>query len=134
MPISPEQQTSLCQAATQVARNAYAPYSNFFVGAALLTASGEVFTGCNVENGSFGLSVCAERGAIVSAVNAGQREFVAIAISSPSGAFPCGACRQFLHEFASGSCEIVLCNESGDLLRMTTLSQLFPDSFDGPSD
>jgi cytidine deaminase len=82
--------------------SAYAPYSRFSVGAALLTAGGRVITGCNVENASFGLSICAERNAVFQAVGAGDRAFVAIAVTAGPGesAAPCGSCRQVLHEFA----------------------------------
>lgn len=81
---------------------AYAPYSKFRVGAALLTASGRVIRGCNVENASFGLSICAERNAVWKAVSEGENEFVAVAVTARAGrgASPCGACRQVLHEFS----------------------------------
>lgn len=83
-------------------KHAYAPYSKFLVGAALLTGSGRVVTGCNVENASFGLACCAERTAIFKAVSEGEREFTAVAVTAGRGhgAAPCGACRQVLHEFA----------------------------------
>ena len=90
-------------AAAERARHAsYSPYSKFAVGAALLTKSGRVVTGCNVENSSFGLACCAERTAVFRAVSEGEREFVAIAVTAGPGrgAAPCGACRQVLHEFA----------------------------------
>ncbi|HTK31225.1 MAG TPA: cytidine deaminase [Candidatus Saccharimonadaceae bacterium] len=88
--------------AEKARRHAYAPYSNFPVGAALLTKDGTVVHGCNVENASYGLSVCAERNAIWNAVSTGRREFTAIAITAREGhgAPPCGSCRQVLHEFA----------------------------------
>ena len=81
---------------------AYAPYSRFKVGAALLTASGRIIHGCNVENASFGLSICAERTAVFKAIGEGERDFVAIAVTAEpkQSASPCGACRQVLHEFA----------------------------------
>jgi cytidine deaminase len=92
----------LLREAEAARRNAYAPYSRFAVGAALLTRSGRIVHGCNVENSSFGLSVCAERTALWNAVTEGEREFVAVAVTAGPGASasPCGACRQVLHEFA----------------------------------
>jgi cytidine deaminase len=88
--------------AERARRNAYAPYSRFSVGAALLTADGRLFHGCNVENASYGLAVCAERNAVWKAVSEGEREFVAIAVTAREGAGapPCGSCRQVLQEFA----------------------------------
>ena len=92
----------LVSAAIVARKNAYAPYSNFQVGAALLTADQTIFTGCNVENASYGLAICAERTAICKAVSEGQQEFQAIAIATVPLATPCGACRQFIVEF--GTC------------------------------
>lgn len=89
----------LIEAALKVREQAYAPYSDFFVGAAVLTDDGNVFTGCNVENASYGLAICAERNAITSAVAAGKQNFVAIAVAATPLASPCGACRQFIFEF-----------------------------------
>jgi cytidine deaminase len=88
--------------AEKARKTSYSPYSRFAVGAALLTKSGRVVHGCNVENSSFGLSCCAERTAVFKAVSEGEREFVAIAITAgpKRGAAPCGACRQVLYEFA----------------------------------
>ena len=93
---------ALMAEARKVRRQAYADYSEFPVGAALLTPSGRVFLGCNVENASSGLTICAERSAVFSAVAAGEQAFAAIAVAAPrgKGASPCGACRQVLHEFA----------------------------------
>jgi len=99
-PISPELLHRLFESAREVATRAYAPYSNFHVGAALLTKEGRIITGCNVENSSFGVTICAERTAATRAVASGLREWTAIAIVSPTGVSPCGACRQFLAEFA----------------------------------
>ena len=116
----------LAQAARE---RAYAPYSNYKVGAALLTASGHVFTGCNVENAVYPLVTCAERTAVVKAVSEGQREFVAIAVATRNGGSPCGACRQVLREFAP-HLRVLLADEAGMTLEYT-LDQLLPDSF-GP--
>jgi len=98
--LSPEMLQRLFESARDVAKRAYAPYSNFHVGAAILTKEGRIIGGCNVENSSFGVTICAERTAATRAVASGLREWVAIAIVSPTGVSPCGACRQFLAEFA----------------------------------
>ena len=122
-------------AAARAARaRAYAPYSGFRVGAALLTEQGDVITAANVENASYGLAICAERSAVVAAVAAGSRRFVAIAVAGngPDPVTPCGACRQVLREFPAGPDLEVLCaGETGEELITTTLGALLPDSF-GP--
>jgi len=110
-------------------KNAYAPYSHYDVGAALLTASGQVFTGCNVENAVYPMCLCAERTAVVKAVSEGQREFAVIAIATRNGGSPCGACRQVLREFAP-HIRILLTDDAGTV-RQYGLDQLLPDSF-GP--
>lgn len=109
--------------------NAYAPYSQFSVGAALLTSDGEVFTGCNVENASFGASICAERCAILKAVSEGYTSFKKIAIVSSSGEFtyPCGICRQFLAEFMEDGF-VILGTGNGEV-REHALSDLLPYAF-----
>jgi len=117
---------NLIAAAMAVRERAYAPYSNFRVGAALLAADGSVFTGCNVENISYGLTICAERGAILAAVAAGQTTFEAIAIvaESVNPVSPCGACRQVMAEFTPGL-QVVCANLKGGIFR-ATLEELLP--------
>ena len=122
--------SDLIAIATQAKDQAYAPYSKFHVGAALLGTSGKVYPGCNVENASYGLTNCAERVAIGSAVSAGEKEFTAIAISVKGGGSPCGACRQVLNEFAP-NLRVLMADEHGQLVRETTLDHLLPEAF-GP--
>ena len=116
----------LIKAAKIARRSAYAPYSNFGVGAALLTKDGKIFTGCNVENVSLGLTICAERSAVAAAVNSGSKDFVAIAVvtGSKKPAVPCGACRQVLAEFNS-AIRILAVNEDG-VVEQLELSDLLP--------
>ncbi len=122
---------ALIQAAKDVRERAYAPYSCFAVGAALLTSSGEVFQGCNVENATYGLTMCAERSAIACAVAAGHRDIVAIAIvtATEGPASPCGMCRQTLVEF-NPDMVVILTNLRGDTVE-TTASALLPGAFTG---
>lgn len=123
----------LVDEATLAQQNAYAPYSEFRVGAAILTKSGKVFRGCNVENASYPVGICAERTAIVSMVAAGEREPVALAIVTPGkrGGSPCGLCRQTLGEF-SRDFPIVLVGLEGNVasVRETSLGELLPDAFE----
>jgi cytidine deaminase len=126
---SPLKFRKLIAAAKVAQRNAHAPYSRFRVGAALLTKSGKVYTGVNVENASYGLTNCAERVAVGKAVSEGHRKFQAIAVVAPSAALsPCGACRQVLAEF--GEC-VVICAASRNTrrLRIHLLSELLPHTF-----
>jgi cytidine deaminase len=118
----------LITAAIQARRAAYAPYSKFQVGAALLTKSGKVFTGCNVENVSLGLTICAERAAVAAAVAGGEREFSAIAVVTefPEPVWPCGACRQVLAEFNSGM--DIIASTVGGRTDAMLLSDLLPQS------
>ena len=120
----------LLNIAAQASQEAYAPYSKFHVGAALLTENGAVFTGCNVENASYGLTLCAERVAIFKAISAGVRSFQAIAISVPGGGSPCGACRQVMNEF-NPHLPIILGDPTGKIMSETTLDILLPAAF-GP--
>ncbi|WP_041077154.1 cytidine deaminase [Thermotoga caldifontis] len=118
----------LIEKAIEAMRRAYAPYSNFKVGAALLTKSGKVFVGCNVENASFGLSVCAERVAMFTAVAAGETQFekLVVVANASSPVSPCGACRQVMSEF--GDFEVILANTNGDTVK-TRVSELLPYAF-----
>jgi cytidine deaminase len=128
--LEPDLIEQLIPAAEAARDNAYAPYSRYQVGAALVTADGRIFSGCNVENASFGLSLCAERNAVAAAVAAGAREFRALAVvtdSSPPAA-PCGACRQVLSEF--GSFPVLLVNSAGER-HATTVAELQPRPFRG---
>lgn len=111
--------------------HAYAPYSDYPVGAAVLAGSGRVFPGANVENASFGLTVCAERTAVLTAVAAGERTVHALAVVTEDGAAPCGACRQVLLEFASGDAMPVYLATPDGAFRETTLGALLPHPFTG---
>ena len=117
----------LVDRAAAARENAYAPYSGYPVGAAVQTASGAVYTGCNVENASSGLTVCAERTAIQRAVSQGDREITALAVVTKDGAPPCGACRQVLQEFAKDA-EVFLADANG-AIEETTLGELLPSPF-----
>lgn len=121
--------------AVKMRERSYAPYSHFHVGAALLCADGRVFTGCNVENASYGATICAERTALVKAVSEGAREFTAIAIAGglegviTEAAPPCGICRQFMSEFCSPDFIVLLALPGGEYEKHT-LGELLPLSFD----
>ena len=117
----------LIATAFEAREKAYAPYSGFPVGAALLTRSGRVFTGCNVENAMFGLTVCAERVAVFKAVCAGERDFEAIAVVTAPGASPCGSCRQVLREFGR-DLRILVADTEGNS-REFMLEELLPSAF-----
>lgn len=121
---------SLVDAAIAARKNAHAPYSRFQVGAALESADGRVFTGCNVENATYGLTVCAERVAVWKAISEGARKFQCIAIAADTGVLtpPCGACRQILWEFC-GDIEVTLVNLAGKMETLR-LKDLFPRPFD----
>ncbi len=119
----------LVKTAQEARKNAYAPYSKFKVGAALETKSGKIYTGANVENSSFGLSMCAERIAMFKAVSEGEREFKRLAIVADTKGVvsPCGACRQVMSEF--GNFEVVLSNLNGKI-KLTSVENLLPGAFD----
>lgn len=120
----------LVEIACKAREHAYAPYSNFAVGAALLGRSGQVFTGANVENAAYPLTTCAERTAVAKAVSEGEREFDAIAVVTETGATPCGSCRQILREFAGpeGDLRVIVADTDGNA-RTYTISELLPESF-----
>ena len=119
----------LISCARKAKEKAYAPYSNFFVGAALLCDDGSVYQGCNVENASFSVTCCAERVALFNAVYDKKRKFSAIAIvGDRNPCYPCGVCRQALSEFCSSDLAVILLGENE--IVETTLGELFPNSFD----
>jgi cytidine deaminase len=128
------QNKELIELALKARESAYAPYSNFFVGAALLCDDGNVYCGCNIENTAFSPTCCAERVAIFKAISEGKRKFSAIAIvGAPKNGemkmcYPCGVCRQVLSEFCDGSLKIVLYD--GEKIAETTLGTLLPNAFD----
>ena len=125
---------TLCDKAKEARNNAYTPYSNFKVGAALLCSDGSIYTGCNIENASFSPTVCAERVAIFKAVSDGKREFSAIAgcggkdgVLTEKYCFPCGVCRQVLSEFCDKNFRVYVMSK--DDVKEYTLSELLPESF-----
>ena len=121
----------LLSEAKKVSQNAYAKYSNFPVGACVLYESGKKYVGCNVENASYGLAICAERNAVSNAISQGEKTNIqAIAIYSPKQkkCFPCGACRQWLNEFAENNAKVIL--EGDDGLIVLTMAEIFPYSFE----
>jgi cytidine deaminase len=127
--LSPAEQ-ALAQAARAARAHAYAPYSGYAVGAAVLTDDGQVVAGCNVENASYGLSLCAERVAVFRAIAAGARRLVAAAVCTPDGGTPCGACRQVLLEFADAPESFAVWVVSPDrVIARYTLADLIPHGF-----
>lgn len=122
------QTSELMERARAVAQSAYAPYSHFRVGAALLCSDGSVIVGCNVENRSFGLTICAERNAIAQAISAGKRDLVALAVycaDSRPPVSPCGACRQVLSEFVGSDFPVYL-SGTDEEMQATTMTELLP--------
>ena len=118
----------LFRMAVKASENAYVPFSNFHVGAALLAKDGQIFTGCNIENSSYGATICAERTAMVKAVSEGVREFEAIAIAGNGGtSWPCGICRQFMYEFSEDM--RVISGENEDELKSYRLNELLLEGF-----
>ena len=131
--LTTDQKTALIKAASNAMVNAYAPYSKFHVGAAILAEDGNIYSGCNVENAAYPIGSCAEASAISAMVMAGQSKIVAIAVAGAGDELctPCGGCRQRIREFAKASTPILICDES-DLRHTTTLEALLPLSF-GPN-
>lgn len=120
----------LAEQAKNAAAQAYAPYSRFPVGVAILASSGQIYTGCNVENASYGGTTCAERNAIAAAVVAGERQFLALMVYTPQEKLtpPCGICRQVIAEFFTPDSPVASCNHLGQQ-QSWTLQQLLPDAF-----
>lgn len=125
-----EIKNKMFEKALAVQKNAYVPYSDFPLGAAVLTADGSIYTGVNIENASFGLTNCAERSAIFSAVSQGKRKIEALLIvsSTEEPVTPCGACRQVIKEFAAGDIEVIMMTKKGKELTMTS-KELLPGAF-----
>ena len=123
------QRQALVAAALAARAKAYAPYSNFLVGAAVLTESGAICAGCNVENASYGLTICAERVAICNAVAAGDRALAAMAVATSGGASPCGACRQFAAEFDPNLSILLVDADKPERIVEKNLADLLPSQF-----
>jgi len=115
--------------ANNARENAYAPYSGFSVGAAVADENGNIFSGANIENASYGLTICAERVAICSAIAYGVRKLVALAVSAENITYPCGACLQVFSEFADSDALILLTNRDGSEITELTLGELLPKVF-----
>jgi cytidine deaminase len=130
--LTDEQKELLVNAAVEAQKWAYAPYSNYPVGAALLTSSGKVYDGVNVENAAYPTTICAERVAVFKAVSEGERTIDAIALVSTNGGSPCGSCRQVLAEFGRDII-VLIANDKAEILSETTIQDLLPGAF-GPED
>lgn len=128
MQLSPELQKQLVETAINARQWAYAPYSKYRVGAALLTTSGKVYDGVNIENAVYPLGLCAERVAIFKAVSEGEREFLAMAIATENAGMPCGSCRQVMAEFGL-SMRVLIVDENGMIHLETTVDGLLPGAF-----
>jgi cytidine deaminase len=126
--LTDEMRSRLIQAAAEARQWAYAPYSNYAVGAALLTASGRIYDGVNVENAAYPTGICAERVAVFKAVSEGEREFVAIAVVTANGGSPCGSCRQVLAEFGL-DIVVLIANLDGKVIKETSVAKLLPGAF-----
>ena len=114
--------------AIEARKRAYTPYSHYKVGAALLGKSGKVYLGCNVENASYGHTVCAERTAVLKAVSEGEREFDAIAVVTRNGGSPCGGCRQVMAEFGLDTI-VLIADGNGHIIKELTVAELLPEAF-----
>lgn len=132
MAIPESQLADLVARALRARARAYAPYSRYTVGAALLAESGAIYEGVNVENAAYPAGICAERTAVFKAVSEGERKFTALAVTTENGGPPCGACRQVLSEFGLATI-VLIADRDGKILRRTTVGELLPHSF-GPSD
>ncbi len=129
--LNQQQRADLIAEAIAARKNAYAPYSKYPVGAALLTTSGQVFRGANVENAAYPTTMCAERTAVFTAVTAGERSFSTVAVVTTDGGSPCGSCRQVLAEFGLDTL-VLIADDQGNIHHEMTVAELLPASF-GPS-
>ena len=120
----------LIKKATEIRPKAHVPYSNFQVGAALITEAGEIYEGVNFENASFGLTICAERNTIGTMVSAGGKKVAALVVATQNGVTPCGACRQVMLEFAMGDYPVYIVNTTTGEVYESSMGQLLPDAFD----
>jgi len=127
-----EQKINLVKIASQARKWAYAPYSNYQVGAAVLTDSGRIYDGINIENAAFPVTICAERTAIFKAVSNGEKKFDAVAVVTKDGGTPCGSCRQVMAEF-SPEMLVIMANENGKITSEKKLSDLLPGAFTADS-
>lgn len=130
--LTDELQAKLVEMALDVRQRAYAPYSKYLVGAALLTASGNIFTGVNVENAAYPSTMCAERVAVFKAISEGERQFTALAVVTQNGGSPCGSCRQVLAEFGLDTL-VLIADKDGQIIQEATVRELLPGAF-GPLD
>lgn len=128
MTLTKQEKQALIDLANVARQRAYAPYSNYPVGAALRTKSGRIFTGVNVENAAYPQTMCAERVAIFKAVSEGEKEFEVISIVTNNGGSPCGGCRQVMAEFGLNTI-VLLADENGNLVKQTTVKELLPEAF-----
>jgi len=126
--LNDEMRKKLIKMALDAGQNAYAPYSDYAVGAALLAKSGKIYSGINIENAAYPTSICAERVALFKAVSEGEREFDAIAVVTSNGGTPCGACRQALSEFGLDM-KVLIADDQLNLLNEFTLAELLPGAF-----
>jgi cytidine deaminase len=120
--------TKLVNQAVAARQRAYAPYSHYMVGAALLTVSGGIFEGANIENAAYPVTICAERVAVFKAVSEGEKEFVAVAVVTANGGSPCGSCRQVLAEFGLDT-TVIIADKDGRVVLETTVGELLPGAF-----
>jgi cytidine deaminase len=128
--LTDEERNTLIQTALEARKWAYAPYSNYPVGAALLTTSGRIYDGVNIENAAYPTTMCAERVAVFKAVSEGERRFTAIAVATSNGGSPCGSCRQVLAEFGLET-RVLIVDGEGHIVQETNLGELLPGAF-GP--
>lgn len=128
MNLSDERLKELIQIAQEIRKRAYAPYSNYTVGAALLTKSGKIYTGVNIENASYPLSICAERTAIFKAISEGECDFDTVVIATKNGGSPCGACRQVMIEFAP-EMTVITTDELGNISMLASVNEILPGAF-----